>query len=116
MTNHRDTENTEKKRREGEENGLTFSLPSSSVLSVSRWLTFRKYARIMRVSLIERLAYRGDFFFSTVLRFLPMLTTILLWRAVYAGTGDSDAQLAGYRYSEMIAYLLLVHVSRMFSS
>ena len=31
----------------------------------------RKYGRIFRVSLIERLHYRGDFFFSTILRFLP---------------------------------------------
>src|SRR6476620_422725 len=78
----------------------------------------RKYSRIFRVSLIERLHYRGDFFFSTILRFLPMLTTILLWRAVYIGAGETHGttSLAGYRYSEMIAYLLLVHISRMFSS
>jgi ABC-2 type transport system permease protein len=81
---------------------------------------FRKYFRIFRVSLIERLAYRGDFFLSTVLRFLPMVTTILLWGAIYAGavkkTGESDPSLAGYDYREMIAYLLLTHISRAFSS
>ena len=38
----------------------------------------RKYLRIYRVSLTERLVYRGDFFLSTILRFLPMVTTILL--------------------------------------
>ncbi|MFO0811087.1 MAG: ABC-2 family transporter protein [Gemmataceae bacterium] len=76
-----------------------------------------KYLRIFRVSLIERLAYRGDFLLGTLLRFLPMVTTILLWRAVYQGTGHGeDAELAGYNYHEMIAYLLLVHISRMFSS
>src|SRR5947208_2954620 len=80
--------------------------------------SLRKYSRILRVSLIERLAYRSDFFLATILRFLPMLTTILLWRAVYQGaeatTGETE--LAGYRYQEMVAYLLLVHISRMFSS
>lgn len=83
---------------------------------------FRKYFRIFRVSLTERFAYRGDFFFSTFLRFLPMLTTILLWTAVYQGvankegTSREDAAVAGFRYREMIAYLLLTHISRMFSS
>jgi ABC-2 type transport system permease protein len=73
-----------------------------------------KYARIFRVSLIERMVYRGDFLLGTVLRFLPMLTTILLWEAIYAGS--QRRQLAGYDLRQMIAYLLLVHVSRMFSS
>jgi ABC-2 type transport system permease protein len=77
----------------------------------------RKYAKIVRISLIERMAYRGDFFLSTFLRFLPMLTTILLWEAIYVGvqeTGRTD--IAGFARDEMIAYLLLVHLSRMFSS
>jgi ABC-2 type transport system permease protein len=74
----------------------------------------RKYLNIIRVSLIERLAYRGDFLLGTFLRFLPMLTTILLWDAVYAGSGKEE--LSGYQRNEMISYLLLVHISRMFSS
>jgi ABC-2 type transport system permease protein len=60
------------------------------------------------------MAYRGDFLVGTLLRFLPMITTILLWQAIYAGSGRSD--LDGFRYREMIAYLLLTHISRMFSS
>jgi len=74
----------------------------------------RKYGNILRVSLIERLAYRGDFFLSTILRFLPMVTTILLWQAIYAGADEKP--IAGFSLHEMIAYLLLVHISRMFSS
>jgi len=41
------------------------------------------------VSLAERLTYRADFFLSTILRFLPMVTTILLWHAVYAGMDEN---------------------------
>src|SRR5579871_2413701 len=79
--------------------------------------TLRKYWNILRVSLIERLAYRGDFLLSGFLRFLPMLTTILLWTAIFHGAAQNGHdELAGYRYHQMIAYLLLVHVSRMFSS
>lgn len=80
----------------------------------------RKYLNIFRVSLIERMAYRGDFLLGSVLRFLPLVTSILLWKAVYSGasetTGTEVEQIDGYTYNQMIAYLLLVHISRMFSS
>ncbi len=78
----------------------------------------RKYFWIWRVSLAERLVYRADFFTSTFLRFLPMLTTILLWHAIFgANEADRDSkEIAGYGLNEMIGYLLLVHISRMFSS
>jgi ABC-2 type transport system permease protein len=76
-----------------------------------------KYLRIVRIALVERLAYRVDFVFSTLLRFLPMLTTILLWLAVYAGANKTKhGRLGGFSLDEMISYLLLVHISRMFSS
>src|SRR5580698_2114460 len=83
--------------------------------------TIRKYFNIFRVSLIERMAYRGDFLLGTVLRFFPMITTILLWQAVYAGARSEgseggEKEISGYTVREMIAYLLLVHISRMFSS
>jgi ABC-2 type transport system permease protein len=73
-----------------------------------------KYLAIFRVSLKERMTYRGDFLIGTILRFLPMITTILLWQAIY--TGSRRERLAGYDYHEMIAYLLLTNISRMFSS
>jgi ABC-2 type transport system permease protein len=78
----------------------------------------KKYLAIFRVSLAERMTYRGDFLLGTILRFLPMVTTILLWRAIYAGSGQSalgGSQIT-FRYREMIAYLLLTQISRMFSS
>lgn len=78
----------------------------------------RKYAKILRVSLQERFTYRADFLLGTFLRFLPMLTTILLWQAIYAGSTQSAGKttLSGFTYEEMIAYLLLVNITRMFSS
>jgi ABC-2 type transport system permease protein len=89
--------------------------PPAAVPAAARALrTVRKYTNIFRVSLIERMAYRGDFLLGTVLRFLPMVTTILLWRAVFAGTQRKE--MAGFDEREMIAYLLLIHISRMFSS
>jgi ABC-2 type transport system permease protein len=92
--------------------GPSPTLPSPSALSI-----LRKYYNIYRVSLIERLAYRGDFLLGTVLRFFPVMTTILLWQAVFAGArAQGETSLAGFTEREMIAYLLLIHISRMFSS
>ena len=48
----------------------------------------RNTCRSSRVSLKERMTYRGDFLLGTILRFLPMVTTILLWQAIYAGSGQ----------------------------
>jgi ABC-2 type transport system permease protein len=79
-------------------------------------IALRKYGKILRASLVERMTYRADFLLSTVLRFLPMLTTILLWQAVYVGAGDDSSLAAQYSLDQMISYLLLVHISRMFSS
>jgi ABC-2 type transport system permease protein len=76
--------------------------------------TVRKYAKILRVSLVERMTYRADFLLGTFLRFVPMLTTILLWEAIFRGSGQT--RLSGFDFDEMVAYLLLVNISRMFSS
>ncbi|NBS88969.1 ABC transporter permease, partial [bacterium] len=74
----------------------------------------KKYFNIARLSLKERLTYRGDFLLSSFLRFLPMITSILLWKSVY-GSSEQES-LSGFSFKQVIAYLLLVNISRMFSS
>jgi ABC-2 type transport system permease protein len=69
---------------------------------------------ILRICLEERLVYRGDFMLGTLMRFLPIVTQIFLWTAVFASVGDST--IAGYTSNEMIAYFLLTMLSRAFSS
>jgi ABC-2 type transport system permease protein len=77
---------------------------------------------ILRISLEERLVYRGDFALSTLMRFLPIVTQIFLWGAVFSaiGTGaDSSGKpttIVGYSFSDMIAYYLLTMIARSFSS
>lgn len=73
-----------------------------------------KYGTILRTSISERLIYRTDFFVSTALRFAPIITTILLWRAVFAGAGR--AELASYTYHDIVAYYLFSTLGRAFSS
>jgi ABC-2 type transport system permease protein len=77
---------------------------------------------ILRICLEERLVYRGDFWLGTLLRFLPIVTQVFLWGAVFAGIGAAGAtaagktQIAGYTYNNMVAYYLLSMLGRAFSS
>lgn len=68
---------------------------------------------------------------GTLMRFLPTLTQIFLWWAIYDVASDSvnhgeqgpmtvpsfeERRIVGYRYGDMVAYFLLVTISRAFSS
>lgn len=69
---------------------------------------------ILTTAISERLTYRGDFVLGTLVRFLPIVTQVFLWTAVY---GASDRQsIQGYGYRDMVAYSLLVMLARAFSS
>ena len=75
---------------------------------------------ILRISLEERLAYRGDFWLGTLMRFLPIVTQVFLWGAVFAGINavgrTGGGEVAGYSYNDMVAYYLLAMIGRAFSS
>jgi ABC-2 type transport system permease protein len=69
---------------------------------------------ILRICLAERLVYRGDFVLGTLMRFLPIVTQVFLWTAVFAATQRDT--IAGYSNRDFIAYYLLTMISRAFSS
>lgn len=72
---------------------------------------------ILRISIEERLVYRGDFALGTLMRFLPIVTQIFLWAAVFSAMPSSSGrQIVGYSYDNIIAYYLLTMISRAFSS
>jgi ABC-2 type transport system permease protein len=83
----------------------------------------RSWWTILRISLEERLVYRGDFALGTLMRFLPIVTQIFLWWAVFEAIG-ADASpsnrgqtaIAGYSYHDFVAYYLLTMLGRAFSS
>lgn len=74
------------------------------------------YFTVLRISIAERLVYRVDFALGTLMRFLPIVTQIFLWQAVFAGMGGTGQTVAGYSMDNMIAYYLLTMVGRAFSS
>ncbi len=83
----------------------------------------KTWGTILRICLEERLVYRGDFALGTLMRFLPIVTQIFLWFAIFEAVTDTqgaddiaDVTVGGYRYTEFVAYYLLTMVSRAFSS
>jgi ABC-2 type transport system permease protein len=81
------------------------------------WWTF------FRVSLEERMVYRGDFMLGIMMRFLPFATQVFMFWAIFEtlqqGTspdGSLTGNIGGYSFYDLIAYLLLVTVTRAFSS
>lgn len=97
-------------------------MASSLVNSASEahWLParVRTWWTVLRICIEERLVYRGDFALGTLMRFLPIVTQVFLWAAVFEATFKVSGvtTIAGYTYQEMIAYFLLSQVSRAFSS
>ncbi len=78
----------------------------------TRWM-------ITKTALAERLAYRGDFALGTLMRFLPIITQIFLWWAVFQSLSPSNpesARISGYSFQDMVAYYLLTMLGRAFSS
>ena len=88
---------------------MTVASPRQRPLAGLRtWLT------MLAICIEERLVYRGDFIIGTLMRFLPIVTQIFLWTAVFAATSQPD--IAGYSRNDIVAYYLLTMVTRAFSS
>ncbi len=85
---------------------LSFSNEVKARLSL-KWL-------ILRTAIEERLVYRADFAFSTLVRFLPIVTQIFLWSAIFQN--DAARTMKGYNFGQMVSYFLLVMMARAFSS
>jgi ABC-2 type transport system permease protein len=90
-------------------------MSSVPLVSAGGWFhPLRKYGTVFSVALSDRLTYRTDFLFATLMRFLPLVSIAFLWTAIFKGSGSQ--QIAGFTEGEMVAYNLMVFISRAFSS
>lgn len=91
--------------------------PRGLAAATERW---RLWWMILRTALGERLVYRGDFALGTLMRFLPIVTQIFLWYAVFDAigqpTGEDAPTIGGFGFEDMVAYYLLTMIARAFSS
>lgn len=67
----------------------------------------RKYLHVINTGIQNTLVYRVNFLFRSSFALVPLMATIFLWRAVYAGKTDD---VAGYSLGGMISYYLLVTI------
>ncbi|MAE65277.1 MAG: ABC transporter permease [Phycisphaeraceae bacterium] len=74
----------------------------------------RIWHTILWISIEERLVYRTDFAVATLMRFIPVVTQIFFWTAVFSAARTE--KIASFTRDSMIAYYLLVMVSRALSS
>lgn len=77
-------------------------------------MTLATWRTMLAISIEDRLAHRGDFILGTVMRFLPIVTQIFLWTAVFSAAGTP--RITGYSRDDFVAYYLLTMVARSFSS
>jgi ABC-2 type transport system permease protein len=64
-----------------------------------------KYSRVFGVGAQNTFVYRWNFILRSVFGIVPLIATLLLWRAMYRSSpGD---QLGGYTYSQLILYFAM---------
>jgi ABC-2 type transport system permease protein len=75
-----------------------------------------KYWVVLVTRIKEDLAYRVNYVIGALMRFIPMVTTVFLWYAVYHSGPSAGGTKAGMTFEEVVAYYLLVYIARGFSS
>ena len=74
-----------------------------------------KYWHAINIGIQNTLVYRANFLFRSIFGLIPLMATIFLWRAVFAGK-PSDPEVAGYTLAGMTSYYLLVTVVDMLTA
>lgn len=69
----------------------------------------KKYWHVINVGIQNALVYRVNFLFRSVFTLIPLMATIFLWKAIYAGR-HSQTEISGYSVSAMISYYLVVMI------
>ena len=68
---------------------------------------FFKYTKIFGIGLQNTFVYRWNFLLRALFSLVPLTGTVLIWRAIFAGTGN---RVGAYDYASMIWYFLLTIV------
>ncbi len=94
------------------------ALMSASSTTIQPRSPFHKYWVILSTRTQEDMSYRANYVFGAIFRFMPLVTTIFLWYAVYEArkAGGGDSSIRGMSYEDMVAYYALMFIARGFSS
>jgi len=67
----------------------------------------KKYLHVLNIGIQNTLVYRVNFLFRSLFGLIPLMATISLWRAIYAG---KETDVGGYSLSQMVSYYLIVTI------
>ena len=71
----------------------------------------KKYKPFLRAGAIDTMAYRFNILIWAVVTVFEVACLIFLWLAVYrSSAGGMDAEIHGFRYREMISYVVLTTI------
>ena len=65
-----------------------------------------KYIKVMNIGIQSNFIYRYNFMIQTISQFVPLITTVILWNAIFRST--TLPGVGGYSETQMICYFLLV--------
>jgi ABC-2 type transport system permease protein len=74
-----------------------------------------KYWHAINIGIQNTLVYRVNFLFRSAFGLIPLMATIYLWRAIFAGKSQ-DPEVAGYTLASMTSYYLLVTIVDMLTA
>jgi ABC-2 type transport system permease protein len=74
-----------------------------------------KYVHVIAVGLQNTLVYRVNFLFRATFGLIPLLATLLIWRAIYAGE-ETGSAIQGYTLAQMTTYYLIVSLVDMLTA
>ncbi|MBN8247538.1 MAG: ABC-2 family transporter protein [Verrucomicrobia bacterium] len=66
-----------------------------------------KYLHVLSIGIQNTLVYRVNFLFRAVFGLVPLMGTLFVWQAIYAGKGP-DAMVGAYTLQAMVSYYLVV--------
>ena len=75
-----------------------------------------KYWHAINIGIQNTLVYRANFLFRSAFGLIPLMATIYLWRAVFAGKETGHDDVAGYTLAGMTSYYLLVTIVDMLTA
>jgi ABC-2 type transport system permease protein len=84
-------------------------------VSVVTKVIVKKYWHVINIGIQNSLTYRVNFLFRVIFGFIPLLATIFLWRAIYAGKTEG-ASVADYTLIQMTSYYLIVTLVDVFTA
>jgi ABC-2 type transport system permease protein len=67
---------------------------------------------VVTIGFADALAYRGTFMLEIVFTFIPLVTSLLLWSAIYRA-GGSGIAIAGFDLNQMLSYYIVMNILRL---